>query len=97
MQFFVWLAFLIIISAAIFAIQNSALPLVTMKFLIWRLETSPVYAMLGSLIAGMLIMLFIWIPPALRASFRRRQLKKEIEVFRRAARGEPEKNERPPE
>jgi len=93
MQFFVWLALLITISVAIFAIQNATLPLVTMKFLVWKLDTSPVSAMLGSLIAGMLIMLFIWIPYALRASFRRRELKKEIEIFQRAAKCQSEKTE----
>jgi len=94
MQFFVWLAFLITVSIAIFAIQNSTLPLMTMKFLIWKLETSPVYAMLGSLVAGMLIILFLWIPNALRASFRTRDLKKEIEILQRH---EPEKTEGPPQ
>jgi uncharacterized integral membrane protein len=85
---------LITVSIAIFAIQNSTLPLMTMKFLIWKLETSPVYAMLGSLVAGMLIILFLWIPNALRASFRTRDLKKEIESLQRH---EPEKTEGPPQ
>ncbi len=96
MQLFVWLAFLMTISVAIFAIQNSTLPLITMKFLFWKLDTSPVYAMLGSLVAGMLIMLFIWLPHVLRSSFRRRDLRKEIEILHKSARREPEKTEPPP-
>jgi uncharacterized integral membrane protein len=85
MRFFGWLAFLVAVVVAIFAIQNSALPLVTMKLLVWQLETSPVYAMLGSLVVGVLITVLVWIPFAIKGSIRRRDLRKEIEVLRRPA------------
>jgi putative membrane protein len=70
MKVFLWIAFLIIIAVAIFAVQNSAAPLITIKFLIWKFETSLVYAILGSIGLGILIMLLFWIPRVLRASFR---------------------------
>ena len=54
MQFFYWLIFLIAIGIAIFAVQNSSAPLVTIKFLIWRFETSLVYTILGSIVLGIL-------------------------------------------
>ena len=70
MQFFYWLMFLIVIAVAIFAIQNSAVPLITIKFLIWRFETSLVYTILGSIGLGILFTLLFWIPRAERASFK---------------------------
>lgn len=70
MQFFYWLMFLIAIAVAIFSIQNSAAPLITIKFLIWRLETSLIYTILGSIGLGILFTLLFWIPRALRASFK---------------------------
>ena len=70
MQFFYWLMFLIVIAVAIFAIQNSAVPLITIKFLIWRFETSLVYTILGSIGLGILFTLLFWIPRAVRASFK---------------------------
>ncbi len=70
MKVFLWIAFLIIIAVAIFAVQNSAAPLIEIKFLIWKFETSLVYAILGSIGLGILIMLLFWIPRVLRASFR---------------------------
>ncbi len=73
MQFFYWLMFLIVIAVAIFAIQNSAAPLITIKFLIWKFETSLVYTILGSIGLGILFTLLFWIPRALRASFRARK------------------------
>jgi uncharacterized integral membrane protein len=73
MQFFYWLMFLIVIAVAIFAIQNSAAPLITIKLLIWKFETSLVYAILGSIGLGILFTLLFWIPRALRASFRARK------------------------
>ncbi len=85
MQFFVWLALLITIVVAIFAIQNSTLPLLTMKFLFWQIETSPVYAMLASLVVGILIMALICLPGALRGSFAKRDLRKEIELLQKKA------------
>ncbi len=73
MQFFYWLMFLIVIAVAIFSIQNSAAPLITIKFLIWRFETSLVYTILGSIGLGILLTLFLWIPRALRAWLRARK------------------------
>jgi uncharacterized integral membrane protein len=70
MKIFLWIAFLIIIAVAIFAVQNSAAPLITIKFLIWKFETSLVYAILGSIGLGILLILLFWIPRVLRASFR---------------------------
>ena len=68
MQFFYWLIFLMAIAVAIFAVQNSAVPLITIKFLIWRFETSLVYTILGSIGLGILFTLLFWIPRALRTS-----------------------------
>ena len=70
MKVFLWITFLILIAIAIFAVQNSAAPLIEIKFLIWKFETSLVYAILGSIGLGILIMLLFWIPRVLRASFR---------------------------
>lgn len=70
MKVFLWIAFLIVIAVAIFAVQNSDAPIVTIKFLFWRFETSLVYIILGSISLGILFTLLFWIPRALRASFR---------------------------
>jgi uncharacterized integral membrane protein len=70
MKVFLWVAFLIIIAVAIFAIQNSDAPIVTVKFLFWRFATSLVYVILGSIGLGILFTLLFWVPRALRASFR---------------------------
>ena len=55
MKIFLWIAFLILIAVAIFAVQNSSAPLVTIKFLIWRFETSLVYTILGSIVLGIFL------------------------------------------
>ena len=73
MQFFYWLIFVIVIAVAIFAVQNSAAPLITIKFLIWRFETSLVYTIFGSIGLGILLTLLFWIPRALRASFKKKK------------------------
>jgi uncharacterized integral membrane protein len=70
MKVFLWIAFLILIVVAIFAVQNSDAPIITIKFLFWRFETSLVYIILGSTGLGILFTLLFWIPRALRASFR---------------------------
>jgi uncharacterized integral membrane protein len=70
MKVFLWITFLILIAIAIFAVQNSAAPLITIKFLLWKFETSLVYAILGSIVLGILLILLFWIPRVLRASFR---------------------------
>lgn len=69
MQFFYWLAFLVVIGIAIFAVQNSSAPPVVIKFLIWKFETSLVYTILGSILSGILLPLLFWIPKVVRTSF----------------------------
>ncbi len=71
MQFFFWAGFVVIIGVAIFAVQNSSAPPVMIKFLVWRFETSLVYAILGSICLGILLTLLFWIPKVLRASLRK--------------------------
>jgi len=83
MQFFLWLAFLVVIGVAILMVQNSTAPSVVIKFLFWNFETSLIYTILASVGSGMLIILFLWIPRGIKASFREKNLKKEIEVLER--------------
>jgi lipopolysaccharide assembly protein A len=71
MQFFYWLAFLVVIGIAIFAVQNSSAPPVIIKFLIWKFETSLVYTILGSILSGILLSLLLWIPKVVRTSFQK--------------------------
>ena len=78
MQVFLWIIFLIVVGIAIFAVQNSNAPLVTIKFLIWKFETSLIYAILGSIGLGILITLLFWIPRAIRGSFRKKKLPQDI-------------------
>ncbi len=78
MQFFYWLALLIIVGIAIFTVQNSTAPLISIKFLLWRFETSLIYTVLGSLGIGILITLFFWIPRAIKSTFRSKELKREV-------------------
>lgn len=78
MQIFIWAVFLIAISIAIFAVQNSNAPAVTIKFLLWKFETSLIYTILGSIVLGIFITLLFWIPRAVRASFRRKKVNQEI-------------------
>jgi len=83
MQFFFWLAFLVAIGITIFAVQNSTAPAVTIKFLSWEFGTSLMSTLMLSLGLGMLIILLLWIPTAIRASLRAKKLRKEIEVLKR--------------
>jgi len=69
MQFFYWIILLIAIGVAAFAIQNSDAPPVTIRFLFWKLETSLIYTILASIGLGILIIIFFWIPRAIRSSF----------------------------
>ncbi len=69
MKFFYWLVLLLAMGIAIFVIQNSTAPPVTIKFLIWKFETSLVYTILGSILSGILLMLLFWIPKVVRTSF----------------------------
>lgn len=77
MKIFLWIAFLVIIVIAIFAIQNSAAPLITVRFLLWRFETSLVYTILGSIGLGIILTLLFWISRAISASKSKRTLNKE--------------------
>jgi uncharacterized integral membrane protein len=77
MKIFLWIAFLILIAVAIFAVQNSSAPLVTIKFLIWRFETSLVYTIIGSIILGIFLTLLFWIQRAVGTSIRKKGLNKE--------------------
>lgn len=79
MQFFYWVALVVIIGIAIFTVQNSTAPSVVMRFLMWRFETSLIYSILGSFGLGVLMTLLFWIPRAIRTSFRTKKLHKEIE------------------
>ena len=79
MQFFYWLVLLMAAGIAVFAIQNSSAPLLTLKFLMWKYETSLIYTLLGSAGLGILMILFLWIPRAIRSSIRSRESKKKIE------------------
>jgi uncharacterized integral membrane protein len=78
MQFFYWIVLLIVIGLAVFAIQNSDAPQVTIRFLFWQIETSLVYTILGSIVLGILITLLFWIPRAIRASFRKQKPPQEM-------------------
>ena len=74
MQVFYWIVLLIVVGIAVFAIQNSNTPLLTIKFLLWKFETSLVYTILGSVGLGILITLLFWIPSAIRAYMRRKKV-----------------------
>jgi uncharacterized integral membrane protein len=78
MQVFYWIVLLIVIGIAVFAIQNSNAPLVTIKLLLWKFETSLVYTILGSIGLGILITLLFWIPRTIRASLRRKKVPQDI-------------------
>jgi len=77
MQVFYWIVLLIVIGIALFAIQNSDAPLVTIKLLLWKFETSLVYTILGSIGLGILITLLFWIPRAIRAYLRKKNVDQE--------------------
>jgi uncharacterized integral membrane protein len=90
MQFFIWLAFLGVIGVIIFAIQNSTAPVIMIQFLFWKWEISLIYATLGAVGSGMLIIIPLWIRSAIKASLRIRNLKKEIKVLEREMRHQVE-------
>ena len=77
MKIFLWIAFLILAAIAIFAVQNSSASMVTIKFLIWKFETSLVYTILGSIVLGIFLTLLFWIQRAIGTSLRKRELNKE--------------------
>jgi putative membrane protein len=74
MKIFLWIAFLILVAIAIFAVQNSSASPVIIKFLIWKFETSLVYTILGSIVLGIFLTLLFWVQRAIGASLRRREL-----------------------
>lgn len=78
MQFFYWIVLLIAFGMAIFAIQNSNAPLVTIKFIFWKLETSLVYTILASIGLGIFITLLFWIPRVIRSTFEWEKAPKEV-------------------
>ncbi len=78
MQVFFYIIFVMVVGIAIFAVQNSDAPLVTIKFLIWSAETSLVYLTLGSLLLGILLMLLLWIPRSIRSAIRKKNSSREI-------------------
>jgi putative membrane protein len=73
-----WIALVVIVIIAIFAVQNSAASPVSIKFLLWKFETSLVYTILGSIGLGVLLTLLFWIPREVRSSFRRPKLSQEV-------------------
>ena len=91
MKVFLWLAFLVAMGMAIFAVQNSSAPPVMIKFLVWEFETSLDYTLLGAIGSGMLIMLFLWVRSALSASFRIRNLEKEAKALKARQSNETER------
>ncbi len=78
MQFFYWIVLFIAIGIAVFAIQNSNAPFVTIKFIFWKYETSLVYTILASIGLGIFVTLLFWIPRAIRSSFRWEKAPKEV-------------------
>jgi uncharacterized integral membrane protein len=85
MKIFVWLAFLVVVVIAIFGVQNSTASTVVMRFLLWRFETSLVYAILGSIGSGILLCLLLLLPVTIRVSLRSRSLRKDAEASNREA------------
>ena len=86
MKFFFGLAFLVLVGVAIFTVQNSTAPAIDIKFLVWHIQTSLIYTILGTLVSGMIIVFFLWIPSAFRNSSQRRELRKEIEIMEKTRR-----------
>ena len=78
MQLFYPLTLLMVISMAIFVIQNSNAPPPMIKFLKWRFETSLIYTILGSIIVWILMTFFYWIPRAIKSSIQSKELKRDI-------------------
>lgn len=89
MQFFYWVVLLMVIGLAVFAVQNSSAPPVVIKFLLWKIETSLLYTLLGSVGVGILIALFFCIPRMVRSSLRSRDLKRQVGNLEKAVHGLP--------
>jgi len=95
MRIFLWVSLVLILAIAIFVVQNSMGPPLTLKFLLWDFKIFFPYAILGSLGIGILITLSLWIPRALRTSSRVRNLKKEIEALQREKKYQPAEAQEP--
>lgn len=78
MQVFFYIIFVMVVGIALFAVQNSDASLVTIKFLVWKVETSLVYLTLGSILVGILLTLLIWIPRSIRGAIRKKDSYREI-------------------
>jgi uncharacterized integral membrane protein len=85
MGFSFWFILIVVIGGAILAIQNWAASPVGIKFLFWNFEISLDYALFGSVAAGILIMLVLWIPRAVKTSSRTKKLRKEVERLEKEA------------
>lgn len=68
MQILLWGSLIIVFGIAIFAIQNSGTPPVVVRYLFWRFETSLIFTILGSFLAGVLASFLFSIFRAARAS-----------------------------
>jgi len=73
MPIFFYLAFVVAIFIAIFAVQNSGADPVLIRFLVWKFETSLVYALLGSVCSGILVTLLFWLQRSIRLSRKMKQ------------------------
>lgn len=89
MQFVYWLILLMVIGISVFAIQNSSAPPIVIKFLIWRVETSLIYTLLGSIGVGILMALAFCIPRMIRSSLRSKELRKQMGHLEKAIHGPP--------
>jgi uncharacterized integral membrane protein len=78
MQVFYWFILIVAVCVAVFAIQNSSAPPITIKFFLWKLETSLIYTLLGSIGTGMIVILFLWLPRAIQSSIRTKELQRKI-------------------
>lgn len=74
---------------AVFAFQNSSAPPVVIKFLLWKIETSLLYTLLGSVALGILIALFFCIPRMVRSSLRSKDLRREVDHLKKTVHGLP--------
>lgn len=90
MRLFFVVGFLVLLGIVMFAFQNSTAPSVDLKFAIWNFRTSLIYTILGTFASGMVVVFLLWIPSALRATFQKRSLRKEIEILERERRNDAE-------
>jgi hypothetical protein len=60
----------------------------------WNFEVSLIYTVLGSVGIGMLIIVFLWIPRAIRTFLGARDSKKEIEFLHREMKDQAEESKK---